>query len=1049
MADENGQSPRTPKAPRESAPEQGGPIAWMARNSIAANLLMIILLGGGVFMAFQVQKEVFPEFELDFIDVDVTYPGASPEEVEQGILQPVEAAVRGVQGIKEMTSEAREGWGRVSLELVAGADRMKAFQEVDQAVNRVRTFPDDAEDPEVRIRAQQRQVMEVGLFGDVDIWTLRKLAEQLRDRLLTEPAITQVELGNIPDYVTHVEVPQDQLRRYNLTLGEIARIIEQSGRDVPAGAVETSQGEILLRLNERKQWAEEFAGIPIVTAESGATVTLDEIATIYDGFEESGFHSQFNRTPSVEVQIYRVGTQSPLEISAAVENVLKELDTTLPANVQYRIDSNDAEDFRDRLMLLLGNGGMAVLIVLAILTLFLELRLAFWIMMGMTISFVGGVLILPVVDVSINMISMFAFLVVLGIVVDDAIVVGENIHEYRQRGYDRMTAAIKGTRDIAAPVTFTILTTVVAFVPVMFIPGTTGKFWWPFPVVVIIVLFLSLIEALFILPAHLAHSQPATKTRLGKVIHDRQQIIAKKFDQFIDQRYRPFIERCLTFRYITISTALAFLIIAGAYGTSDHMGMIMMPRVAADEIEAGVRLPVGTTLDQAAKVAIDITDSTYTMFEKHDLFKVAEGIKTNVRGQNFIDVEIVMRPPDERDMSAAEVIELWREEIGDIAGVDQITFEAERGPGGWRDDISVDLSHTDTEVLAEASQVFKARMDEFANTRNLNDNYEKGKLQYNFTLLAEGRLTGLTPADVGRQVRDAFYGAVAMRQLRGTNEIEVRVKLPLEQRQTHYTLENLIIQTPDGTEVPLQDVAHAELAEAFNSLSRRNGRRVINVGMDVEPQSAINQVSAAMNSEVLPQLRAEFPGLTWTFRGSEQEMRESTAVLWSGFTMAMFVIYSLLAIAFRSYLQPLIVMVSIPFGIIGVVIGHLLLDYDLSLVSLMGIVALSGVVVNGALIMVDYANKRRRDLSALDAIREASIRRFRPIVLTTLTTFGGLTPIILESSRQAAQLIPMAISLGFGIVFASAIILVIVPCFYMVLEDIGKIKHLSFKLAEK
>lgn len=1033
----------------EQARSWGGPIEWMARNAIAANLLMIILLGGGVFMAFQVQKEVFPEFELDFVDVDVAYPGASPEEVEQGILQPVEAAVRGVQGIKEMTSHAREGWGRISLELVSGTDRMRAFQEVDQAVNRVRTFPDDAEDPEVRIRAQQRQVMEVGLFGDVDIWTLRKLAEQLRDRLLTEADITQVELGNIPDYVTHVEVHQEQLRRYNLTLGEIARRIEQSGRDVPAGAVETSQGEILLRLNERKQWAEEFASIPIISAASGATVTLSEIANIYDGFEESGFHSQFNRQPSVEVQIYRMGDQSPLDIAAAVENVLQELDTTLPPNVQYRIDSNDAKDFRDRLMLLLTNGAMAILIVLAILTLFLELRLAFWIMMGMTISFVGGMLMLPLAGVSINMISMFAFLVVLGIVVDDAIVVGENIHEYRQRGYDHMTAAIKGTKDIAAPVTFTILTTIVAFVPVMFIPGTTGKFWWPFPVVVIIVLTLSLIEALYILPAHLAHSGSRIRTRAGKLVHDRQQIIAKKFNGFIENKYRPFIERCLKYRYITISAALSLLIIAGAYGTSDHMGMIMMPRVAADEIEAGVRLPVGTTLEQAAKVANQITESTHDMFEKHDLYRAAEGIKTNVRGQSFIDVEIVMKPPDERDLSAAQVIELWRDEIGNIEGVDQITFEAERGPGGWRDDISVDLSHTDTELLAEASQVFKARMDEFANTRNLNDNYEKGKLQYNFTLLPEGRLTGLTPAEVGRQVRDAFYGAVAMRHLRGTNEIEVRVKLPLEQRQQHYSLENLIVRTPDGTEVPLQDIAAAELAEAFNSLSRRNGRRVINVGMDVEPQSAINQVSAAMNQEVLPQLRAEFPGLTWTFRGSEQEMRESTQVLWSGFAMAMFVIYSLLAIAFRSYLQPFIVMISIPFGAIGVIIGHLLLGYDLSLVSLMGLVALSGVVVNGALIMVDYANKRRVELSALDAIREASIRRFRPIVLTTLTTFGGLTPIILETSRQAAQLIPMAISLGFGIIFASTIILIIVPCFYMVLEDLGRVTMPRPRLARK
>ncbi len=1020
----------------KSATSWKGPIEWMARNSIAANLFMVILLAGGFYMATQVQKEVFPEFEMDVVEVDVQYPGASPEEVEQGILQPIEDAVRSVQGIKEMSSEAREGSGRVTLELVAGTDRMKAYQEVNQAVNRVRTFPVDAEDPEVRIRANQQEVMEIGLFGDVDVWTLRKLAEQLRDRLLVEEQITQVELGNMPGYVTHVEITQDQLRRYHLTLSEVAERIEQSGRDIPAGAIETSRGEILLRLKERKQWAQEFAQIPIVVEPNGSSVLLGDIAVISDGFEEAGFHSQFNRQPSVELEIYRVGDQSPLAIAAAVEAVLQELDSTLPPNVQYRIDSNDAENFRDRLMLLIENGALAVLIVLLILGIFLEYRLAFWIMMGMTISFIGGVLFLPAVGVSINMISMFAFLVVLGIVVDDAIVVGENVYEYRQRGYSHMNAAIQGAKDIAAPVTFTILTTIVAFIPVMFIPGTTGKFWWPFPVVVIIVLLLSLVEALYILPAHLAHSAKKS-SRFGDILHKRQQKVATRFNSFIQKRYRPFIDKCLRFRYITISAALSSLIIAGAYGVSDHMGMIMMPRVAADEIEAGVRLPVGTTREQAALVANSITESTHHMFEKFDLHKVAEGIKTNVRGKNFIDVEIVLLPPDERDLTAAEIIELWRNEIGDIEGVDQITFEAERGPGGWRDDISVDLSHTNTELLAEASQVFKARMSEFSATRNLNDSYNKGKLQYNFSLKPEGELLGLTPSDVGRQVRDAFYGSVAMRQLRGINEIEVRVKLPLEERQQHSTLENLIIRTPENTEVMLKDVVDADLGEAFSSLSRRNGRRVINVGMDVEPQSALNRVSAVMKSEVLPQLRDEFPGLTWSFRGSEAEMREATQVLWSGFAMAMFVIYALLAIAFRSYVQPIIVMISIPFGIIGVVIGHLILGYDLSLVSIMGTVALSGVVVNGALIMVDYANKRRDELDALEAIREASIRRFRPIVLTTLTTFGGLTPIILETSRQAAQLIPMAIALGFGIVFASAIILIILPCFYMVLEDLG------------
>lgn len=1012
-----------------------GPIAWMAQNPIAANLLMIILLAGGLYMAFASKKEVFPEYEMDFIDIRVAYPGSSPAEVEQGILQPVEDAVRSVQGILELSSEAREGSGSVSIELVAGTDRMKAFQEVDQAVNRIRTFPVDAEDPEVSIRARQQEVMDIGLYGDIDVWSLRQLIEQLRDRLLSEPEITQVELGNMPDYVTHVEIEQSQLRRYGLTLAEVADIISDSGRDVPAGSIETSSGEILLRLNERKQWAEEFGRIPIITGENGATVTLAEIATIEDGFEEAGFHSRFNRQPSVELSVYRVGEQSPIEVAAAVQRVLDELDSTLPEGVNYRIDSNDAENFSDRLDLLLSNGGLAIIIVLVILAIFLEYKLAFWIMMGMTISFVGGILFIPFVDVSINMISMFAFLVVLGIVVDDAIVVGENIHEYRQQEPNNILAAIKGARDVAIPVTFTILTTIVAFLPILFIPGTTGKFWWPFPVVVIIVLLLSLFEALFILPAHLSHKS-TTKNRLGKTVHRRQQAIAGRFNRWIKEQYRPFIDRCLHHRYITISLGISLLIIAGAYGSSGHMGFITMPRVAANEIEAGVRLPVGTTRDQAAKVAQIITDSTHRMFDEHDLYQAAEGVKTNVRGKDFIDVEIVMLPPDERDMTAADVIALWSQEIGDIPGIDQITFEAERGPGGHRDDISVDLSHNNPEFLVLASQRFKAEMESYAATRNINDNYNKGKQQYNFTLLPEGQLLGLTPEDVGRQVRHAFYGAVALRQLRGTNEIEVRVKLPLSERKDHSTLENLIIQTPEGLEVPLRDVANIEAGEAFSSLSRRNGRRIINVSMDVEPQNTLTQISAAMKQEVLPQIRSEYPGLTWNFRGSDAQMRESTQVLWSGFAMAMFIIYALLAIAFGSYVQPIIVMMAIPFGAIGVVIGHLMLGYDLSLVSLMGTVALSGVVVNGSLIMIDYANKRRKTMPAIEAIREASVRRFRPIVLTTLTTFGGLTPIILERSMQAAQLIPMAIALGFGIVFASAILLIMVPCFYMTIEDI-------------
>lgn len=1017
-------------------PGRDGFISWMAQHSIAANLLMLLLIGGGIWTAINIQKEVHPEFELDIVSVSVGYPGAAPTEVEQGILRPVEEAIRGIQGIREITSTAREGSGSVTIELVTGIERMKVFQEIDQAVNRIRTFPDDTEKPEVSLRSQQREVMSLALYGDVDVWTLRKLSEQLRDRLLNDPYITQIELSRALDYVTHVEIPQHRLREYGLTLGQVAQMIRNSSEDVPAGVIETNAGEVLLRMKERRQWSDEFANIEIISSGTGASVKLGDIATITDGFEEVSFHSQFNQQYSAQIEIYRVGRQSPQEIAERVQAVMADFETTLPKGVAWRIDGNAARDYEQRLNLLLENGFLAIGIVLLILALFLEFRLAFWVMMGMTISFIGAILFLPVVGVSINMISMFAFLVVLGIVVDDAIVVGENVYENRQKGLDHMTAAIAGTQEIAKPVTVAIITTIVAFVPLLFMPGTTGKFWWPLPAVVITVLALSLIEALYILPAHLAHSSSKPRSAVGVRLHELQQRFARAFSQFVNTRYRSFLDLCLKHRYVTITVALALLVVVGGYARSGHMGMILMPQVAADEIEAGIRLPVGTTPDQAARVAQQVTDATLRMFDEHDLYQAAHGVKTNVRGGAFVDVEIVMRPPDERDLSADDVIQLWRDQIGDIEGVDQITFEAERGPGGHRKEIVIDLSHSDIEVLELASQALVDRLREFEDAVNINDNSSRGKLQFDFTLLPEGRNLGLTPADVGQQVRDAFFGALAMRQIRGTNEVEIRVKLPREDRKDIQTFSDLVIYTPDGTEVPLLDVVELRRGEAYSSISRRDGRRVVSVGLDVEPKRNVSRVLEAINTQTLPELRANHPGLTWSFEGSQAEMRESTATLWGGFGLAMAVVYALLAVAFGSYLQPIIVMLAIPFGIIGAVIGHILLGHDLSLVSLMGVIALSGVVINDALIMIELANRQRGKVSAYEAIHSAGLRRFRPIVLTTLTTFGGLTPIILETSRQAAHLVPMAISLGFGIVFATAIILVLVPCLYMMLEDI-------------
>jgi len=1034
------------KEPSPGTSARSGPIAWMARHAIAANLLMCLLLGGGIWSAFQIQKEVFPQFQLDVVEVSVDYPGAAPAEVEQGILRPIEGAIRSVEGIREITSEAREGGGQVSIELLAGGARIQSFQDIEQAISRIRTFPDQIDQPEVRLQSRQQEVMQVAIYGPVDIWNLRQLAEQLRDQLQATQEITQVELHRVPDYVTHVEIPRQTLREYGLTLADVARVIRTSSRDVAAGSVQTNAGEILLRVKARNQWADEFAAVEIVSGDEGQSVTLGDIATIRDGFEEVGFHSQFNQTPSVELDVYRVGSQSPIDIAEAVQRTMADFEAGLPPGVTWRIDRNDAEEFRRRLYLVLENAAIAVVIVLVILALFLELRLAFWVMTGMAVSFISGLLFMPWFDVSVNMISLFGFLVVLGIVVDDAVVVGENIYEKRQSDPDHESAAIRGAREVASPVTFSILTNIVAFVPLIFIPGETGKFWQPLPIVVIIVLTLSLVESLFILPAHLGHARDAGErsadrpltffSRFGRRLHAGQQAFSRMFNRSVQRGFGPALRLFLHYRYVTACTALALLIVVIGYANSAHMGMILMPEVSADEIEAGVRMPVGTTQNQAAQIASAVTAASVRMFEEHDLHEVAEGIKTNVRGQNFIDVEVVMKPPTQRDVTAKDIIELWRESIGDLPGVDQITFEAESGPGGYRRDISIDLSHSDIDVLEKASKAFVQRVEKYANTRDVSDSFNRGKNQYDFRLLPKGRALGLTDEELGRQLRGAYFGSLALRLLRGTNEIEVRVRLAEEQREDIHDLENLVIRTPDGVEVPLLDVAEVEQNVAFASISRRDGRRVISVSMDVEPKRAITQVLTALRQEELPQLRADFPGITWSFEGSDAEMRQATASLWGSFGLALAVIYSLLAVAFRNYVQPLIVLVAIPFGIVGAIFGHMLLGFDLSLVSLMGVIALSGVVINDSLIMVDYANRHRAETSAFDAIVQAGLRRFRPILLTTVTTFGGLVPLIFETSLQAQYIIPMAISLGFGILFATAIILVLVPCLYLIFEDV-------------
>lgn len=1019
---------------------QRGAMAWAARNGVAANLVMAFLIVGGLGMAWFIKKEVTPDATLDVVEVSVTYPGASPEEVERGVLLPVEEAVRGLDVVREVTATAREGSGTVSVELTAGTSRERGLQTINQAVDTIETFPDDTEEPEVRLRTDRRDVLELRLFGDTNHRALFEVAEQVRDELIRQGGVTQVEIDRNPQRIIHVEISQAVLRELGLTLDDVADRIAEASEDVPAGRLETAKGNLAVRLKARKSWARDFASIPIVDSANGAPIRLEDVADIRDGFEEQMFFSEFSGQPDVELGVYRVGDQSPTQVARAVEDTMRRIEHQLPAGIGWRITDNRAESYRERLALLLENGVLGLLLVLVLLGVFLQYRLAMWVTIGMFASFVGTLLFLPLLGVSINMISMFAFLVALGIVVDDAIVVGENVYDYRVSGMGTMEAAIRGVKDVAVPVTFGVVTNCVAFAPLLFVPGEFGLVWSTVPVVVITVFIVSLFEALFILPSHLGHTSRKRSNRLSRMLHERQTSFAGWIRMKIVEWFQPVLEVAVAHRYVTIALSVALLTATIGYALSDRMGRVLMPQVPSMEFAATARMPFDVTDEEAERVTRQLTASALEVIEENGGELLAEGIKSNVYGTN-VSVDVILTRLDPRPITTDEFERLWREKTGPIPSAQSLSFEMEGGFGYWRPDIAIDLSHPDIDTLERASAALVRRLEAYEVTTDVKDNYERGGARLDFRLNDRGEALGLTPDDVGRQLRAAFFGRDAQRFLRGPNEVRVRVKLPDDEQNSEYHVENLMVRTARGIEVPLSEVAEISEGSTLRSISRRQGRRVITVDMDVVPKNQISRMLTTIEDEVLPDMAMQFPGLTWSFEGQQAEMRESLVALFAGLALALMAIYMLIAMPFGSYVQPMIVLAAVPFGAFGAILGHVMLGFELSVLSLMGMVGLSGVMVNDSLIMVDYANRLRRDhgLSALDAIVQSGVRRFRPILLTTLTTFGGLAPIIFETSRQAQFLIPMAISLAFGILLATPIVLLFVPAFYMAVEDVRRL----------
>ena len=1028
--------------------DKRGPIAWMTHNQVTPNLMMIVFIIGGLFFANSIKQEVFPEFELDMVQVAVPYPGSSPEEVEQGIVLAVEEAIRGLEGIKEISATASEGSAVINAELLEGEDNQRIYQDIKQEIDRITTFPEDAERPEVSMIVHKHEVVNMALYGDVSEWVLRELAEQVRDSLLQSPGITQVELEGARDYEIQILVDQDILRTYGLTLQTIANKISSSSIELPGGQIETSGGEVLLRVNERRDWAQEFGDIPIITTSEGSVLFLKDIATVKDYFADVDKEAFFNGQRSIGIGVYRIGKQTPIGVSDAAHKAMEQIEAQLPPGIHWSVTRDRADIYRQRLELLLKNAFFGLILVLCLLGLFLEFKLAFWVTMGIPTSFLGAFLFLPGMDVTINMISMFAFIVALGIVVDDAIVVGENIYEYRNRGMGHIKAAILGAKDVALPVTFSILTNIVAFLPLCFVPGVMGKIWRVIPMVVVTVFSISWVEALLILPSHLGHVNRKNSNWLARFLHSKQQAFSRKFERFIANTFAPFLDTCIKYRYITIAISLSVLLFFLSFVASGRVSMILMPRVESDYSVVTATLPFGSPYQNVEHVAGLLQQSAEQVIAENGGEKLSKGVFVEI-DEDDVEVRIFLTDPKVRPISTTLLTKLWREKNGQIPGLEKLRFESDRGGPGSGAALTIELSHRNIEVLDKASAKLAELLEDFPNVKDIDDGYTPGKEQLNFSIKPEGESLGLTSQGIARQIRNAFYGAEALRQQRGRNEIRVRVKLPDEQRISEYDIEQLLIQTPQGTRVPLRQIAYVERGNSYTSITRRNGRRTVTVSANIEPISETNQVKETLKQEILPKLTSDFYGLSYDWEGRQADFNESTKALFSGFIVAMFAIYAMLAVPFRSYMQPLIVMIAIPFGIIGAVIGHMMMGYSLSLMSFMGVVALSGVVVNDSLVLIDYANQLRLkdpQISAFDAIHQAGVRRFRPILLTTLTTFGGLAPMIFETSRQARFMIPMALSLGYGILFATLITLVLVPCLYMLLNDtlvrIKKVRNL-------
>jgi len=1035
-------------------------VSWFAENHVAANLLMLFLLIGGTATALTNKIEVFPETDLDVIRISVSYPGASPAEVEEGIVRQIEEKIAGLAGIERIDSVAQEGFASITIEVVSDWDLKKLLEEVKAEVDRINTLPEEAEKPVISEVTRRSRVINVAVYGDVPESTLKTLGERVKDDITNQPGVSLADMQGTRSPEIHVEISETTLRRYGLTLDRVAAAVRQASLDLPAGRIKTDSGEILIRTKGRRYFADEFRDVAVITRTDGSKVTLGQIAQLKDGFEDVDVSARFMSKPAVQIYVYRVADQNALQVADTVKRYVEEVRSSLPEGVEIAYYRDRSDILKSRLSLLLRNLGIGLVLVGFLLWLFMDVRLAFWVTLGIPISFAAGLLVLPQFDVSINMISLFAFIMVLGIVVDDAIIIGENIYRKQEEGLRPLPSAVQGTLEVGRPVIFSVLTTVVAFWPLLMASGTTGKIMRNIPIVVILVLLASLVESLLILPAHLNRSARKRLRPLPTAAGEKPSVRWLKW--VIAHPYARLVDFCVRWRYATGAGGIALLIVSLGFWQSGWIQFTFFPKVEGNTMRAYITMPTGTPVERTREVVNHVEQAARRVLEDAEQDRPAGGPPlleyslsligrhtgrggTIGSGGHLGQVWINLLESERREISTRALARRWRQKIGTVPDAESISFRSEIHSAG--NPIEVHLSAEDPAQVLAAADALKAELQRYPGVFDVADSYLPGKEELQLRLKPAARSLGLSLDDLARQVRHAFYGAEAMRFQRDKDEVKVLVRYPEAERRSIGYIERMRIRTSDGNVVPFRQVAQVRIEQGYTAIERAQRKRVIKVTADVdEGVSNANRVRGVLTRDVLPDLQRRFFGLRYVIEGEGKEQKEAFGDVFKGFAMALFGIYALLAIPFRSFTQPFIVMAAIPFGFVGAVIGHLLMGFNLSILSLFGMVGLAGVVVNDSLVLVYTANRLKTEgRTATAAVTQAGGLRFRAVILTSLTTFVGLTPMLLEKSVQAQFLIPMAVSLGFGVMFSTAITLLLVPCGYVIHKDVldllGKIKN--------